>query len=313
MAWNFATPIRRKTHWRCIDQEAVLEYVAHNPPDNISDLSVADFKAWGISVQNRFQSQDTCEQQRFKRLPAELRSMHRNISTCSNERERHKLQHEAFKHRKRLWEIGKNDLLCSRIKSGGVVSKSSKLHKVQAVSHNGIYLYGEPAAELINQDFKQKWGGKSMQKICMMHEWLENIGPVPVCITSAELVHAWTVVRNIRKVGGDGLCLAVIKLFSTVYPKLVYSILGKLLVSPKCCEKELVFGRVFGKESVRPPASECRAILPLPALLTLADIILSTRVNKWVVAHMSPPTVCFIGARPKNAMLRHCPFSPTCC
>ena len=69
------------------------------------------------------------------------------------------------------------------------------------------------------------------------------------------------------------------------------------------CKQEVIVGRCYGKDCCSPSPGDCRAILPLPALLTLADIMLSTRVNKWIQDDLMPRSTCFIGALPGTQCL----------
>ena len=67
--------------------------------------------------------------------------------------------------------------------------------------------------------------------------------------------------------------------------------------------EQTIAARVYGKESHEPIASECRAILPLPSLLTLADIIVSTKLQKWLCSNFKVPKSVFIGGRPGTQCL----------
>ena len=303
VSWNFKCPLKKKTHWHCTDLPMVYTEVEKRWPVNMHDLNIAEFKEWCIKLQIFCQSGDSCASQRAKRLPEEIRNMYEEMRICTSEADRHRLQKQAFEARKKWWALTKSDILCAKVKNGGVVNKTKKLFKVQAVKVEHDLIYGLPAAELINNDFKHKWLGDNLHKVSMLHEWLEKAGAVDVNVTGAELDHAWTVVRDLKKIGPDGLSLGFIKIVAAIQPKAVCDKLDQLLQSDSECKKECVHGRVFGKESVKPSASECRAILPLPALLTLADIILSTRVNKWVAVNMVCPKVCFVGAKPGTQCL----------
>ena len=69
------------------------------------------------------------------------------------------------------------------------------------------------------------------------------------------------------------------------------------LISDHCwlAEKEVLEGRVYGKESCKPEASECRIILPLGSMLSLLDVVLSERLMCILSQKFSIPMHCYIG------------------
>ena len=60
VSWNFKTPAKKKTHWHYTDQEAVIEYLTDNCPHDLCDMLIPAFKAWCVSVQQFFQTSETC-------------------------------------------------------------------------------------------------------------------------------------------------------------------------------------------------------------------------------------------------------------
>ena len=124
-----------------------------------------------------------------------------------------------------------------------------------------------------------------------------------MCFSEQELWEAWLEIRNLRKLGSDGISLGAVRLVSNVRPDIVCSVLSCLASSVNELRNEQVLGRVYGKESGMPIPSECTAILPLSPLLSLIDVMLSTRVLSWVRSNTIPGQGCFIGGLPGTQCL----------
>ena len=64
-----------------------------------------------------------------------------------------------------------------------------------------------------------------------------------------------------------------------------------------------VRGKVFGKESSVALASGLRAILPMPAVMQIMDVILAGFFNDFLSTVFQEIPGCFVGARPKTQCL----------
>ena len=62
-------------------------------------------------------------------------------------------------------------------------------------------------------------------------------------------------------------------------------------------ESFIIAGRVHGKESKTPTADKTRAILPLPAILAVADAIVALKMHDIVNANCPAPIGVMFGAR----------------
>ena len=65
----------------------------------------------------------------------------------------------------------------------------------------------------------------------------------------------------------------------------------------------VVSGRAFGKESSVTPATALRAILPLPAVMQVLDVLLPAAVEDHVSRVLPAVPECFVGARPRTQCL----------
>ena len=136
VAWNHAVVSKPKTHWNCSSEEAALAWIESSTFRSECDSALCElsfFKKFCLQLQSTFACNHSRSQRRAQRLSPQLRDMYARISMCTNEEDRQLLQISAFEVRKKCWEIAGNRIICAKIKKGGVVTRSKKLHTIKSV------------------------------------------------------------------------------------------------------------------------------------------------------------------------------------
>ena len=87
------------------------------------------------------------------------------------------------------------------------------------------------------------------------------------------------------------------KLIFSVHPEYVCKVMSRFVSCSDSISNMTIQARVYGKESSTPIASECRAILPLPAMLCLADCLMSFKLQQWADTRFTHIPNCFVGGR----------------
>ena len=64
-----------------------------------------------------------------------------------------------------------------------------------------------------------------------------------------------------------------------------------------------MWGQVYGKESHNPSSDACRAILPLSAMHTIVDSLLSAKILAELPRILPVPEGCYLGGRPGTQCL----------
>jgi hypothetical protein len=79
-------------------------------------------------------------------------------------------------------------------------------------------------------------------------------------------------------------------------PRLVANFLPLMVSSTAMMSSVVVKGRVFGKESSKAPATSIRAILPLPAVMQILDVLIPSALEVHVRRLLPSVPECFVGA-----------------
>jgi hypothetical protein len=115
-------------------------------------------------------------------------------------------------------------------------------------------------------------------------------------ITACELSSACAVVKHQGRLDHYGLSVALLKLFINAAPVAAVAFFQALLANTTAMSAIELHGRCYGKESSLVDASQIRAIIPLPCVLQVADVLLANRVHSIVDKTLPLAPGCWVGA-----------------
>ena len=110
-------------------------------------------------------------------------------------------------------------------------------------------------------------------------------------------------IRRRGKFDHYGIAVDSIRLLARAVPHVVVAFCAVAMSSTALMSDVVIKGTVFGKESSVSHATALRAILPLPAIMQVLDVILSIAMQTEVDALLPGVPECFVGARPKTQCL----------
>jgi len=297
--WEFQVLQRRKTHWKCIDDDDTLAWLDRIEPPQLSSATLyEDICDLCLRMQQECEDTRTCEQKRAARLPFQIRDMYNRISLTTNESDRSSLKRLAWQARAQWWAHTKHSITAARVKAGKVLQKSRKLHTIESIKIDGGEVAGDEGAQLVQADFSSKWQCNNMHKQEQLNMFLSKYGNSNIVLENEECVKALCSLRNIRKLDSRGLCVSAFKLLHSKFPKQIVSAFSMFINSDKHVCNETILGRVYGKESCHPPADECRAILPLSCMLVISDVIIADRLRLFLDEAFQIPQGVLVGGRP---------------
>lgn len=158
------------------------------------------------------------------------------------------------------------------------------------MSHRGV----GPGAESVVEDFEAKLC-KNLHGRDMLNNVFSDHADAHIEFDSDEVSKTFQVVRNIRKLDSNGISICEIKFIFQVHTQYVTKARSMLASNCACIDYEHIQSRVFGMESACPTPGECRAILPLTAMLTLLDCMLSARLGTWCKESLRIEPWCLVG------------------
>ena len=236
-------------------------------------------------------------------MPLQLREAYRRASIAGTEEESRACRKHAWELRKK-WVKDRRRAECnSRIKQNKTLGKAKKLHIIESVKVEDQFLCGSEAHSIVVNHFASKFGVNHSQHIENMRDVANRLSPVDVSVSHDECVLALKEVRNARKIGKDGISLAVIKVMFKVVPDAMCSALNDLVNDEVALRAEEVGGLAWGKEGSKPAPKDIRVILPLSASLNILDHVISHRLASWCKSHFDLPESIYIGNTPKSQCL----------
>ena len=308
---NHRVAFRRvpKTTWKCTDEDACLQWVRQNAPVEFVDLaSLHDFV---FRLQRVWGDDRTCKQKRADRLPQEIRDLYRQLASVASEAERSVLQKRAWNLRKQWCDQWKARHLAETLKKGGVIQRSKKLHPLQAVVLSDVHAdrsghvsqdRTEWAAEISHQ-FSKKWGSRHLQRRVNILDATLPFEAVECDITGVELTNAFARIKHKARLDHYGVSVAAIQMLLLALPRVTTTFFNLAAASTPIMSSIVVKGHAYGKESATSLATNIRAILPLPSVMQILDVVLPSSLEPYVNMLLPPVPDCFIGARPKTQCL----------
>jgi hypothetical protein len=200
------------------------------------------------------------------------------------------------------------DAGAAHVGRGCVFVKSKKLHQIE-----GMFVGASLPRHVVSDSqiwaneaqtaFGAKWGEKHAQSRANLLDYLYSAEGANVNLTAGELSSACAAIRHRRRLDYYGLSVAFVRLFIEAAPMEAVAFFQILVTSTKIMSAIELHGRCYGKESSLVDASSIRAIIPLPAVLQIADAVFASRVHSIVGSSLPLAPGCWVGPRPYTQIL----------
>ena len=93
------------------------------------------------------------------------------------------------------------------------------------------------------------------------------------------IVRALDMIRNPTARDADGICVLIIRIFVYGHSEVAEALFSNLFNSRSFMESFWISGKVYGKDSKFPAVDKTRAVLPLPAVLVVADAFIACKIH----------------------------------
>ena len=188
------------------------------------------------------------------------------------------------------------------IDKGGVITKSKKLYPIHSVTdEHGNQL--EEGEEAVAQDFRNKWGcsdqasAANIQDLLHMHEHQNPL------FTANDYGRAFSRLKKKFLTDATGISVAALEIIFIAHPVAFVHAANSALSRKTDCQEMHIQARAHGKTTSNPKKNECRAILPLSAIATLFDAIISDWIHNFVNDALPALNPTWEGARPATQCL----------
>ena len=298
----------RKTKWKCNDFQGCSEWMDSNCPPEFT--TVGELHKFIAEAQTLFADTRRCSERSQAREPTHIKLLRTHLRNSTDEQTRRQMQKTLWNHRKQFLQGLAAHRDINKVVRGGVLAKSKKMHRITKMELTsaagntcGISQDSEAQLREVKHEYENKLGVNNLQLRQEINDILNASEGVGIGIDFEAVARARDNVKKPAKLDHYGICPASIFMLAFRQSDVLCTFLNKLVSSRQLISSITIQGRLFAKSKGAVPASKTRAILPLPALLTIVDCIL---FNLWepVVDSLFPEVgSVFIGARPHTQTL----------
>ena len=189
------------------------------------------------------------------------------------------------------------------VKTGRVFEKAKKLHRIESL-HLAVHTrdrlsFISPLTEV----YAGKWGSRNLQKRANILDFIRRAENFDLQLEWSLLVDALDCIKKPSNKDVFGVSILILRAFVFGNPEAAVAFFCNLLSSTAFMESFVVHGSVFGKESSGPTPAQTRAILPLPAVLAVADALVALKLHQLVDSVCIAPAGVMFGARKGTQVL----------
>ena len=187
---------------------------------------------------------------------------------------------------------------------GKPLSPKNSLHPVQHVYvQDAVSSDLDSNAQAINDVFSRKWETNNLHRTELIHDFIHS-KQHNINITPCELERALCSHRKPQQLDSEGVCGNALWNLYNACSVQVLRWFNFIATSFAELSSTTVHGIVLAKQGGAIPPEKTRAILPMPVILSMLDMILASRLEKVLDPLVqSLPASFVIGARRKTQML----------
>ena len=277
----WSVTLAEKSSWLYRDLDECVTWIAQECPSIFTDLdSFVSFCQQGMKLHGEDDIQKTKHREK---MPFQLRSLYKELSTCTNESRRQELTLLASKLNKKCRPKLISNESRSHIKKGKVLEKRTKLHTIKSLSINldNNTEFSEFDEDKMLPHIFNHCNGKwmcSKEQADVLFESIMNLSNVSFQASWIQVFGAINKIIHRSKVDSSGVAGSFICMMFAAVPNTFMAFLNSFLSNISQVKELIIKASVFAKKSMHSHVRDIRAILPMPWLLFLLDVIVSQEV-----------------------------------
>ena len=295
-------PKRGKRFWNISGESACLEVLGQMPLEPSEGITSVCQKL--ICIQDSHESDLSCAERSYLRMPFELRLFYRKAETSSCQDDRRMWQLRA-RTRRRIWIAELKTIARLRtVRQGRVLAKSKKLNSLQGVvTANGRISDLQECSSIISTFFGRKWGGSDYHSLELLKDIFASSDRCTLDLTVDELSSSFGRIHKRLRRGSDGICVGILELLFIAQPQVFCVWFSNVLASFMSMSECTVSASAFGKVSNFSQLEDVRVIMPLPAIMQLADVVISQRLDSFLIECWPRSAMVMECARPRTQVM----------
>ena len=282
--------------WHFDSRELVVSVV-----DRLSAMMEPGFDSLLLAVQllqSSTQSKRSAKQRKSDRLPFASKNLLRQASQASDPADRKAYRDAAWATMKAHILTLQNEELSTRVKRGFAIFKPTKLKRIKTViTASGRLTRPDEFLPVVGRFFEDKWRARCLHGMENLNGLVYRLQGKRGQFQSQEVMDTITDLKQKKHFGPDGTCVAAWAFIATANPSAFVSMINEVVGDAQWWRQQAVHGRILGKATTSPELKDIRAILPVGCVLTVLDILISKRLDRWTEYHLPTPSGCFVGGK----------------
>jgi hypothetical protein len=297
--------------WRPIDRQIIVSWIINNASDSYYDYNA--FINFVNVLMDENKDKRSRQERRRQREPSQVSQLFRKAQQADNHRDRKHYLAQANAFLRIHIYNQKRIQTQSAFRKGCAMRPQRRLHIIKAMvltaacgcpSKVGEISYDRKLWQLeLAKFFGDKWGTSDLQRRALLLDRLAPFEGQAPCFSITDIFHAADAVKHSNRCALDGVSMSALVLICHARPDLVAESLHQLLTSKQLLEQTIISGQVKGKKGSISLASDVRCIVPLPAMLELADVLLADMLVPYIEHAFPPHPGILVGAVPGTQTL----------
>ena len=258
-----------------------------------------------IARQDVHECKLTCAQRRVQRMPFELRQFYKNAANACSDADRRMWQIRAKLRRKKWIADMRTERCIRKVRAGGVLNRSSKLHQVQGVIlRSGHHISDlDECSTTVANFFSQKLGARDLHTRSVLKDIFSRHEGRAIDLSVDEVAAAIGAIRRSHRRNYDGACVHIFELLFLAQPERFSKWFSTALASYSKMAGIHIFGFAFGKVKSVTTLDDVRMIVPLTSFMQIADVVLARRLSEFIDSHFVPYPCFMECARPHTQVM----------
>ena len=218
------------------------------------------------------------------RLPAEVRAALTAAQAIDCHIERGAARKAAWQKFREILAVERRNAIIAKCEKGHAICSVKNLKEIQCVERSNGTLNHDQSSMLdaICGHFNDKWSQGGVDKQARLQEILDSVMHVPGGFTENEVYEAVRILKPKSFLAADGTCMRAWILVGLHMKPELTSFINSIVNNKHEMAKIQIHSRVYGKGTSRPKLKEIRAILPLPPIAGIIDVLVANKLDRWL-------------------------------
>ena len=277
-------PRWRQTHWHPSRLGHCAAWIEQNAPSDFQ--TTKEFHGFARKAQDNFKDNGTAKERRSRREPEHIKALRAEINGTAVANEKAVLRERLYVARKVWLEGMRQQRIRDGFEKGRPHFRAKKLlplsKMVREVGQSPDSIDRNNWAAWVQEAFRLKWGDRDLHRRSIINDELARGEGLGLDISEPLLSLACKKLRRPKKLDHYGVSTAVISIIVKHAAGATVRFFTRMAASTSTMAELEVHGRVAAKTKGCIPPSKCRAILPLPSVLGILDVLLNGAMSATV-------------------------------